>query len=76
MRWRCLAERESRLSALQRLALVDAVASWLSEPNGGDQLAYALLGAACTAEVTTEQVYLALITPTVEPEDHSEGISS
>jgi hypothetical protein len=57
-----LAERESRLSALQRLALVDAAASWLSEPNGGDQLAYALLGA-CTAEVTTEQVYLALITP-------------
>ena len=71
-----LAERESRLSALQRLALVDAAASWLSEPNGGDQLAYALVGAACTAEVTTEQVYLALITPAIEPEDHSEGISS
>ncbi len=71
-----LAERECRLSALQRLALVDAAASWLSEPNGGDQLAYALVGAACTAEVTTEQVYLALITPAVEPEDHSEGISS
>jgi hypothetical protein len=71
-----LAERESRLSALQRLALVDAAASWLSEPNGGDQLAYALLGAACTAEVTTEQVYLALITPPDEPRDHSEGISS
>jgi hypothetical protein len=32
-----LAERESRLSALQRLALVDAAASWLSEPNGGEQ---------------------------------------
>jgi len=30
-----LAERESRLSALQRLALVDAAASWLSEPDGG-----------------------------------------
>ena len=58
-----LAERESRLSALQRLALVDAAASWLSEPNGGEQLAHALLGAACTTEVTTEQVYLALITP-------------
>jgi hypothetical protein len=71
-----LAERESRLSALQRLALADAAASWLSEPNGGDQLAYALVGAACTAEVTAEQVYLALITPAVEPEDHSEGISS
>ncbi len=71
-----LAERESRLSALQRLALVDAAASWLSEPNGGDQLAHALLGAACTDEVTTEHVYLALITPPVEQEDHSEGISS
>src|ERR671916_390171 len=34
-----LAERESRLSALQRLALVDAAASWLSEPNGGDPMA-------------------------------------
>jgi hypothetical protein len=40
------------------------------------RLAYALVGAAGTAEVTTEQVYLALITPAVEPEDHSEGISS
>ena len=34
-----LAERETRLSALQRLALIDAAASWLSEPNGGEQLA-------------------------------------
>jgi hypothetical protein len=32
-----LAEREARLSALQRLALVDAAAAWLSEPNGGEQ---------------------------------------
>ena len=71
-----LAERESRLSALQRLALVDAAASWLSEPNGGDQLAHALLGAACTTEVTAEYAYLALITPSDESEDHSESISS
>ena len=71
-----LAEHESRLSALQRLALVDAAASWLSDPNGGEQLAHALLGAACTTEVTTEQAYLTLITPAIEPEDHSEGISS
>jgi len=55
---------------------VDAATSWFSEPNSGDQLVHALLGAACTAEVTTEQVYLALITPPTEPEDHSEGISS
>ncbi|MBV9313205.1 MAG: hypothetical protein JO100_05545, partial [Pseudonocardia sp.] len=52
-----LAERESRLSALQRLALVDAAASWLSEPNGGDQLAHALLAAACLTEVTAEHAY-------------------
>ncbi|MGH3806901.1 MAG: hypothetical protein ACRDRU_09760 [Pseudonocardiaceae bacterium] len=71
-----LAERESRLSALQRLALVDAAASWLSEPNGGEQLAHALLGAACTTDVTAEHAYLALITPPDNPEDHSEGLPS
>jgi hypothetical protein len=71
-----LAERESRLSALQRLALVDAAASWLSEPNGGEQLAHALLGAACTTDVTAEHAYLALITPPENPEDHSEGLPS
>jgi hypothetical protein len=58
-----LGERESRLSAVQRLALVDAATWWLSEPNGGEELAYALLAASCTAEVTTEHVYLTLITP-------------
>jgi hypothetical protein len=71
-----LAERETRLSALQRLALVDAAASWLSEPNGGDQLAHALLGAACTTDVTAEHAYLALITPPDNSEDHSEGLPS
>ena len=71
-----LAERETRLSALQRLALVDAAASWLSEPNGGDQLAHALLAAACMTEVTAEHAYLALITPSENSEDHSEGLSS
>jgi hypothetical protein len=71
-----LAERESRLSALQRLALVDAAASWLSEPNGGEQLAHALLGAACTTDVTAEHAYLALITPPDNPGDHSEGLPS
>jgi hypothetical protein len=71
-----LAERETRLSALQRLALVDAAASWLSEPNGGEQLAHALLGAACTTDVTAEHAYLALITPPENPEDRSEGLPS
>jgi hypothetical protein len=71
-----LAERESRLSALQRLALVDAAASWLSEPNGGEELAHALLGAACTTDVTAEHGYLALITPPDNSDDHSEGLPS
>jgi hypothetical protein len=62
-----LGDREAHLSALQRLALVDAVAWWLSEPNGGEELAYALLTVACSAEVTTEHAYLALITPSGEP---------
>jgi hypothetical protein len=66
-----LGEREAQLSAVQRLALVDAAAWWLSEPNGGEEFAYALLAASCAAEVTTERVYLALITPSGElEEDH------
>jgi hypothetical protein len=68
-----LGEREAHLSAVQRLALVDAAAWWLSEPNGGEELAYALLTAACSAEVTTEHTYLALITPPDEPGDYSEA---
>jgi hypothetical protein len=70
-----LGERETQLSAVQRLALVDAAAWWLSEPNGGEQLAYALLAAGCSAEVTTEHVYLTLITPTNEPADHGKSPS-
>nr|MDQ3825723.1 hypothetical protein [Actinomycetota bacterium] len=34
-----LGEREAHLSAVQRLALVDAAAWWLSEPNGGEEFA-------------------------------------
>jgi hypothetical protein len=58
-----LAAREAHLSAVQRLALVDAAAWWLSEPNGGEEFSYALLASSCAAEVTTEHVYLSLITP-------------
>jgi hypothetical protein len=64
-----LGEREARLSAVQRLALIDAAAWWLSEPNGGEEFAYALLAASCAAEVTTERVYLALITPSGKLEE-------
>jgi hypothetical protein len=71
-----LGERETQLSAVQRLALVDAAAWWLSEPNGGEEFAYALLGASCAAEVTTEHVYLALITPSEESDVGGESPSS
>jgi hypothetical protein len=64
-----LGEHEPHLSALQRLALVDAAAWWLSEPNGGEQFAYALLAASCAAEVATEHAYLALITPSDRSDD-------
>jgi hypothetical protein len=71
-----LGERETRLSAVQRLALVDAAAWWLADPSGGQELAYALLAATCSEEVTTEHVYLALITTPDEPDDQSEDLSS
>ena len=71
-----LGEREAYLSAVQRLALVDAAAWWLAEPNGGEEFAYALLAASCAAEITTEHVYLALITPSDEPNDDSATSSS
>jgi hypothetical protein len=71
-----LGEREAQLSAVQRLALVDAAAWWFSEPNGGEKLAYALLAASCSGAVTTEHAYLALITPSDEPDDYNEGPSS
>jgi hypothetical protein len=71
-----LGEREAHLSAVQRLALVDAAAWWLSEPNGGEELAYALLAASCATEVTTEHAYLALITPPHEPDHDGEAQTS
>ena len=58
-----LAERESRLTTIQRLALVDAASWWLSEEHGGQQLAHALLEAACSDGLAAEHAYLALITP-------------
>ncbi|MCA1706931.1 MAG: hypothetical protein LC808_28175 [Actinobacteria bacterium] len=70
-----LGTREAQLSAMQRLALVDAAAWWLTDPGGGEELAYALLAATCSAEVTTEHVYLALITPPPEPDDGAEDLS-
>jgi hypothetical protein len=71
-----LGEREAHLSAVQRLALVDAAAWWLSEPNGGEEFAYALLTASCTGEITTEHIYLTLISPFEESDEDSEAASS
>jgi hypothetical protein len=68
-----LGEREAHLSAVQRLARVDAAAWWLLEPNGGEELAYAVLTVACSAEFTTEHAYLALITSSDESGDYDEG---
>jgi hypothetical protein len=57
-----LAEREDRLSALQRFAVVDAAARWLGE-DAGDELTYALLSAVCSTDATTSHAYLALLGP-------------
>jgi len=62
-----LAEREARLSAVQRVAVVDSVARWMDE-DAGDELAYALLSAVCETDVTTNRVYVALLAPPSEPE--------
>ena len=62
-----LAEREPGLSAVQRLALVDAAAWWLTDPAGGHELAHALIDGACADQVTAEHVYLTLITPSDQP---------
>jgi hypothetical protein len=71
-----LAERERSMSALQRLALVDAAAWWLSEQRGGEE-AYALLDAACSQSTTAESAYLALIAPPLPRlGDQSEGLPS
>lgn len=67
-----LGTREAHLSAVQRLALVDAAAWWLTDPDGGEELAHALLTATCTAQISTEHVYLALITPPARHDDHTE----
>jgi hypothetical protein len=55
-----LREREQRITAVQRIAIVDSAARWLAE-DAGEELARALLEAACTEPVTANFVYLAPI---------------
>ncbi|MGI8448216.1 MAG: hypothetical protein ACR2MP_13750, partial [Streptosporangiaceae bacterium] len=57
---RVLSEREQRMSAVQRIAVVDAAARWLAE-DAGDELARALLEAACSNRATANFAFLALI---------------
>lgn len=57
-----LGERESGISPVQRIAVVDAAARWLAE-EAGEELARALLEAVCTERTTANFVYLALIEP-------------
>jgi hypothetical protein len=71
-----LGQCEAHLSAVQRLALIDAAAWWLSEPNGGEEFAYALLAVSCAAEITTENIYPTLITPSDEADEDREAPSS
>ena len=57
-----LDERESGISPIQRIAVIDAAARWLAE-EAGEELARALLEAVCTKRTTANFVYLALIEP-------------
>jgi hypothetical protein len=57
-----LREREHRISAVQRIAVVDAAARWLAE-DAGAELAQALLTAVCSETATANFAYLALIDP-------------
>ncbi len=55
-----LRERVPGMTPVQGVAVVDAAARWLAEDNGED-LAQALLQAACRDPLTANFVYLALI---------------
>ncbi|MGH3273195.1 MAG: hypothetical protein ACRDNZ_02580 [Streptosporangiaceae bacterium] len=57
-----LREREHSITPIQRIAIIDAAARWLGE-DSGDELARALLEAACSGGMTANFVYLALIEP-------------
>jgi hypothetical protein len=57
-----LKDREQHLTAIQRLAVVDSAARWLSD-EAGDELAWALLAAVCSDVSTTSHTYLTLLAP-------------
>lgn len=53
---------EPAMSPVARIAVVDAAARWMEE-DAGDELAFALLRAACSSEVNASQAYVELISP-------------
>jgi len=57
-----LRDRDQRITPVQRVAVVDAAARWLTE-DAGEELAQALLQAACADPITASFAYLALIEP-------------
>jgi hypothetical protein len=57
-----LSEHERGISPVQRIAVVDAAARWLTE-DSGEELAQALLEAVCSEPATANFAFLALIEP-------------
>ena len=57
-----LRDRDQGITPVQRVAVVDAAARWLTE-DAGEELAQALLQAACADPITASFAYLALIEP-------------
>ena len=70
-----LRDRAPQLTPVQRIAVIDAAARWLGE-DSGEELAQALLQAACGEPITVNFAYLALIEPPGdgEPGDSQSGI--
>lgn len=66
-----LRDREPRLSPVQRIAVVDAAARWMEE-DAGDELAFALLRAACLSELAASQAYVELLSPVGSAGDEPE----
>lgn len=57
-----LREREPRITPVQAIAVIDGAARWLAE-GAGEDLAQALLQAACRDAMSANFAYLALIEP-------------
>ena len=55
-----LRDRDPRITPVQRIAVIDAAARWLGD-EAGEELAQALLRAACADAMTANMAYIALI---------------